>query len=85
MDRLNLRLNINEHVEVQLNDIGREILQKERRELQKQFPSLEAYVPNEDEEGWSKWQLHSLMHTFGPYMQIGLEPPFNADIRVIIK
>jgi hypothetical protein len=38
--------------------------------------------PEEDAEGWSKWQLWSLMSLFGPCMHMGCDVPFETDMRL---
>ena len=74
--------NINEWVSVRLTDLG-------RAHHRFDFDCWTAAAgidipynpPKEDAEGWSKWQLWSLMQTFGPIVGVALPPPFEANIK----
>lgn len=76
--------NINNFVYVKLTEKGKQELRRQAKELQKEIPQIKHYyeLPKEDEDGWSKWQLHVLMKTFGHMMQLGMDMPFDADIVV---
>ncbi len=75
--------NLNDYVYVQLNDLGREI-HKDR--YLKTFADSKfriAYTPPvEDVNGWSKWQMHELMNTFGAHMYNGCNIPMNTTIQI---
>jgi len=79
--------NANGYVYVRLNNIGRNNLIKKAFELRKKNPGFtDVYeLPNEDADGWSKWQLWSLMENFGCMMGMGGIPPFCLDIRIETK
>lgn len=62
--------NLNDSVWVQLTATGRAHL-RERNNMR-----------SETIDGWSEWIGWDLMHTFGPLMVMGGEPPFNMDIRL---
>ena len=64
-----LEFNINRYCWVQLTDRGRKILE-------------DKWSPEEDENGWSRWQMHDLMLTFGDVLYPGFGVPFNPDIRI---
>lgn len=66
-----MKRNINDYVLVRLTDVGKEILRKKGFSL-----------PKEDADGWSKWQLWSLMNTFGEYTQLGKDVPFETEIEI---
>ena len=75
--------NVNENVLVKLNDYGRTELARQHEELKACFPMLDDFEPpKEDKDGWSRWQLHSLMKNFGHMMSVGREPPFETGIRI---
>ncbi len=77
---------MNDFVRVKLTDRGREILRQQNAELRREFPYLPAYTPRkEDADGWSEWQLFSLMQHFGAYIEIGGNPstyPFEVGIQL---
>jgi len=76
--------NVNHYVYVKLRPIGRKELQRQHDELNKEIDGLlgEYEPPGEDKDGWSKWQLHTLMNKFGHMMTLGFDPPFETTIRV---
>lgn len=76
--------NINETVLVRLNDHGREIIKKDDAKWGELYPRLRGHstLPEEDADGWSKWQLWRLMKTFGPHMLAGAPNPFDITIRI---
>lgn len=76
--------NINETVLVRLNDHGREIVRESDAKWSELYPRLRGHstLPEEDADGWSKWQLWHLMKTFGPHMFAGAPNPFDITIRI---
>ena len=75
--------NINDQVQVQLTDYGRACLRKNYEELVARWGGPAPFkfrLPEEDSEGWSKWQLWRLMEELGPH--IGMELPFKVRIRL---
>lgn len=76
--------NINETVLVRLNDHGREIIKKDDAKWGELYPRLRGHstLPEEDADGWSKWQLWRLMTKFGPHMLAGAPNPFDITIRI---
>lgn len=74
--------NINDYVSVKLNDAGREILRQDHEAFRRMVPNTRAFVPpEEDEDGFSRFQLWDLMHKFGPHISLGRIPPFETTIR----
>lgn len=74
--------NTNAYVRVKLNDQGRAIHRAIWDGIRAEYPSLRPYSPlREDAEGWSRWQLWSLMQDFGPHISLGRQPPFATDIE----
>jgi len=79
--------NINDNVWVQLTPLGRQI-HKQRHEDLKTFVTSQGgaylfpYIPvEEDDEGWSKWQLWVLEETFGEHQGMGSRLPYKTTIR----
>jgi len=75
-------VNINDHVWVRLTPIGRAIHVKDHRELQLAYPNNDIpYTPPKEINGWSRFQLWSLMRQFGPFCYLGADLPFETEIR----
>jgi hypothetical protein len=78
--------NVNHYVYVKLTSVGKAEHRRQHDELcEVAHCSWEYTPPVEDEEGWSKWQMHSLMNRFGHLMSLGFDPPFETTIRIEIK
>lgn len=57
-----MEFNINEQVKVKLTQYGLDILKQQHDALRDMFPSIDEYTPPYvDENGWSSFQLWSLM------------------------
>lgn len=70
-----MRFNINNSVRVKLTDTGRH---HNRQEHPRSAPFLK-----EDADGWSRWQLWDLMHTFGSLLSLGAgRLPFETEIEI---
>lgn len=82
-----IRFNINEYVRVKLTPHGMAIHRATHDALNAQFPNanLEYRAPEEDAEGWSKWQAWSLMQAFGPHIYMGGKSPFETTIEVLVN
>ncbi len=75
--------NINENVAVRLTDYGREVHKENHETFWKGIgKEMEYHPPVEDENGWSQWQLWSLMQKFGPCIYMGRPMPFETTIRI---
>jgi len=79
-----IEFNINEYVLVKLTKAGIDELERQHEELRLRLPKLSSKLPNrkEDEEGFTRWQLWSLMNTFGHMVGLGMEPPFDTNIKL---
>lgn len=78
-----MKFNINDTIKIKLNEKGKQILQKEYGELNAKLPAgckWKFELPKEDENGYSSWQLWSVMGRFGPHIYLGCEVPFDAEI-----
>lgn len=81
-----MKFNINHSVKVKLTDHGRKHLKKLHGELYKHraFEKIPDYKPpEEDEQGWSSWQLWDLMNRFGDVLSNGAPLPFETEIEVV--
>ena len=76
--------NINESVLVRLTEVGKDELLRQEDELRKTYPKLGAKLPDrqEDDDGFTKWQLWSLINTFGHMVGMALPLPFESDIKL---
>jgi hypothetical protein len=80
--------NINEYVWVKVTEAGFRVLADADAKLNAQFPKAPTFdraghVRSEQEQhdGWSKWQLWSLMAAFGPSIYLVCDQPFETTIR----
>lgn len=65
--------NINYYVKVKLTKTGRDILKND---------PMRTLSVDEDENGYSKWQMWDLMATFGKYIHMGGNLPFETNIII---
>jgi len=79
------RFNVNNRVRVRLTEAGRRWHRKEHDEFLLANPgvNLTYQAPREDVDGWSTWQLHSLMSTFGDGIHVGGELLFETEMEMI--
>lgn len=89
MDKQTLEFNVNYEVFVKLTDTGREKLrihyEDQFADIERIFPIYTApeYIPpEEDADGWSRWQLWELMSKLGWACGNGLDVPFETAIRI---
>jgi len=82
-----MNFNINETVRVKLNGFGFAILENRYDELMAGIPkfSRKFEPPKVDATGHSKFQMWDLMSTFGTYMALGGQQPFDSRIIIPIK
>lgn len=80
--------NINNNVRVKLTPYGRALHGKDHEDFWDQHDPIRHYphpyaAPKEDADGWSVWQLWTLMQAFGPHIHIGMhEQPFETTIML---
>lgn len=85
-----VKFNINNYVQIRLTEAGRDILYKQHLQLQKYIQQKNlnyATVPfkiNEDSQGWSRWQFHTLISKFGAAISLSQQPPFELEIKLEI-
>jgi hypothetical protein len=80
-----IELNINEYIKVKLTDFGKRMLEQDHIKFFTSLGILDKYPytpPEEDSNGYSKFQLWELMRNFGKYMRNGGELPFQTVILI---
>lgn len=75
--------NINCMVRVRLTDLGRQIHAQRHLDLEKRAGRRFRYTtPPVDADGWSRFQMHDLMSTFGEHVGMCRDLPFETTIQV---
>jgi hypothetical protein len=77
--------NTNHTVRVKLTPIGRAELERQHEELRKSFPKLGPWTFRVDDEGYTEFQLWSLMEQLGHLCHLGMQTPFETDIQLSKK
>ena len=73
------KFNMNNSVKVKLNNIGRAELKRIHDELYSDLKIKKEYIEkNTDCNGYSSFQMHDLMNTFGHMMVMGCKTPFET-------
>ena len=83
-----IKFNINNYVYVKITPIGLKELKRQHDDLYSQVPILQNTKfnpPKEDNEGWSKWQMHDLIGKLGYMTKMGFEVPFEIEIMFEVK
>lgn len=75
---------MNDYVSVQLTDLGRAIYRHWHEEQNLRAEGLlgPCKAIEEDESGWSKWQLWRLMGIFGSSCKLGGDLAFQTTIEI---
>jgi len=83
MGKLWQDFNINHHVRVKLTEYGREKHREQHDTFWKSTGSTPPIYtpPTEDSEGWSDWQLWTLMQDLGSLVSMGGNLPFDTQIQ----
>lgn len=77
--------NVNHNVEVKLTDKGRDIYYHKNDWMNKKRNLPNGYFPQvkpKEVDGWFECQLWELMEIFGSHMSMGLDNPFETNIRI---
>jgi hypothetical protein len=78
-----MKFNINEYVRVKLTPEGRAAHAADFAADSTKFGFAHPYTPpQEDAEGWSRWQLWVLMKEFGPHIYLGGPAMFETEIDI---
>ena len=73
------KFNMNNSVKVKLNDIGHAELKRQHDALYSEMNIDREYVERSiDSDGYSSFQMHDLMNTFGHMMVMGCKTPFET-------
>lgn len=79
-----MKFNVNNYVRVKLTEQGRALHAADHAMFWSKAKRNVPYRPPvEDDEGWSKWPLWSLMEAFGPHLSLGSVVPFDTEIELI--
>ena len=74
-----MKFNMNNSVKVKLNNKGYAELERQHNELYSYIGIKKEYKKiATDDEGYSTFQMHTLMSTFGHMMVLGCEAPFET-------
>lgn len=78
-------INFNDEVKVKLTEVGIEIMQEQRRELNSHIQGnggigLGELELKTDDDGYTRFQLWDLMNRFGQHMRIGHPEPFEGTM-----
>lgn len=82
MDKKYINFNINNYIQVRLTDAGRARLFENYQELKLPF---KYKPPEEDKDGWSRWQAWVLIEQLGDGVSMGLDLLFEPEIRIEIE
>jgi len=82
-----MKFNINDEVIIKLTKEGKNELIKQAIKFRKRHPVVKYKykLPFEDNNGYSKWQFHSLLHHFGHMLVATMTPPFEPEIIIKIN
>lgn len=74
--------NLNDKVRVKLTDLGRSALEADHATFWASVGRAMPYTaPKEDADGWSKWQLWSLMSKLGKYVDLSFQNHLETTIQ----
>ena len=79
------KFNVNAVVKVRLTEYGKEIHKKLWEDFWNSVGKLDEFPytpPKEDENGYCEFPLWDLMESFGNYMGVGCELPFETIILI---
>ena len=79
-----MKININDVVKVRLTEYGRKIHRGNHQKFWSMLGKCDVkyFPPEEDENGWSEWQLWDLMNEFGKHVGLGSKLPFETEIEI---
>jgi hypothetical protein len=84
-----IKFNINDTVKVKLTPYGVQTLKNNIAEVNKKLPPNAKplrYIPmKKDKNGYTEFQLWSLMNNFGHVISLTSEAPFETNILIPIK
>lgn len=75
-------INLNDTVKVKVTELGEQELTRQHWELKRRFPKLPPFKLNRDSDGYTEFQLWSLMGRLGHMMGGGLPLVVEAEIKL---
>lgn len=80
-----ITINLNDIVKVKLTDAGKNIYYHQNDELneairQRGGRPVEAHMPTVDDDGYTSFQLHTLMEIYGPHIAMWKALPFETNM-----
>lgn len=80
-------LNLNDYVWIRLRAKGRVMLREQDAQWSQLYGGTFGRLPfaetqERENDGWSRWQLWSLIQSFGSALHLGCDPPFETTIRL---
>jgi hypothetical protein len=83
-----VRFNMNHYVRVKITPHGKKCLRKNHDDLAKSYGGKLGFplrLPKTDKDGWTRFQMHDLMATFGKHMYFGCQVPFETEIEILLE
>lgn len=78
-----MKFNVNDRVRIKLNEHGLRLHRADWERWTSEAGLSRKYTPPViDEHGYSSFQLWHVMELFGPHMGLGLECPFDPEIKL---
>lgn len=78
-----MNVNVNEKVRIKLTEYGKSTLLIDHISYWSKKKQFVQYVPpKEDADGWSTWQLWSVMNAFGKHMYPGAPLCFETIMKL---
>ena len=76
-------ININQAVRVKLTEVGLAELKRQNDEMKAAYPKIdfEPMATKVDSDGYTVFQLHTLMYQLGHLLVAGGEMPFDSEIQ----
>lgn len=80
-----IKINLNDSVKVKLTDAGKDIFYHQNDELNEAIRQIggrpvAARMPEVDADGYTSFQLHTLMEIYGPHIAMWKELPFATNM-----
>lgn len=81
-----IKFNINSYVKIKLNEIGIRILEQRHNEMKAIINwDLGEFDLKLDKDGYYTMQMWEMMNTFGDFMFMHLNPPFEMVIMLEVE
>lgn len=84
MKKKYLKYNINHGVKVKLTEHGQNIILEQQEQFRSKHPEIASAItsPKPDKDGWTTWQMWSLMSAFGDAIGLTSDIPFETDVLI---